>query len=65
MYKFDGSPVGWYARNLKNGDEIYLGAGASPTVDLENLEVKSVLRWDSINQPPAPPTDDANGDEVK
>ena len=65
VYKFDGSPVGWYARNLKNGDEIYLGAGASPTVDLENLEVKSVLRWDSVNQPPATSTYGADGSEEK
>lgn len=51
VYKFDGAPVGWYARNLRNGDEIFLGVGASPTVALENLEIKSVLRWNSINQP--------------
>lgn len=48
VYKFDGAPIGWYVRNLKNGDEIYLGVGASPTIELENLEIKSVLRWESI-----------------
>lgn len=27
IYKFDGSPVGWYARNAKTFEDIYLGEG--------------------------------------
>lgn len=51
VYKFDGSPIGWYARNIKNGDEIYLGDGASPTIELENLQIKNALGWEAIYQP--------------
>ena len=48
VYKFDGSPVGWYRRNLKTSDDIYLGVGASPTIELENLEVKNQELWEKI-----------------
>lgn len=41
LYKFDGSPVGWYARNLKTSDDIYLGVGAGPTAELETLVIKN------------------------
>ena len=48
VYKFDGSPIGWYRRNLKTSDDIYLGAGASPTIEFENLEVKNQELWEKI-----------------
>lgn len=51
VYKFDGSPVGWYVRNINNCDEIYLGAGASPTIELENLQIKNAVGWEAIYQP--------------
>lgn len=50
VYKPDGSPAGWYARNIKTCDDIYLGAGASPTIELENIEVKNTSMWSAIKQ---------------
>ena len=48
LYKFDGSPIGWYARNLKTSDDIYLGVGASPTAELETLSIKDEEYWAKI-----------------
>lgn len=48
VYKFDGSPIGWYRRNLKTSDDIYLGVGASPTIELKNLIVKIQKIWNNI-----------------
>ena len=48
LYKFDGSPIGWYARNLKTCDDIYLGVGASPTANLETLSIKDEEYWAKI-----------------
>lgn len=48
LYKFDGTPIGWYARNLKTSDDIYLGKGASPTAELETLEIKDEEYWAKI-----------------
>lgn len=45
VYKFDGSPIGWYRRNLKTSDDIYLGVGASPTIVLENIDIKQTEIW--------------------
>ena len=50
VYKPDGSPVGWYARNIKTCDDIYLGVGASPTINLENIEIKNASVWSAIHQ---------------
>lgn len=50
VYKPDGSPTGWYARNIKTCDDIYLGKGASPTIDFENIEVKNAEMWAAIKQ---------------
>lgn len=56
LYKFDGSPAGWYARNMKTSDDFYLGEGASPTAELETLVVKDEGYWTEIIEPknPAP-----------
>ena len=51
IYKPDGSPSGWYARNIKTNDDIYLGVGACPTVELENLEVKNTEAWGKTKAP--------------
>lgn len=51
IYKFDGNPAGWYARNIKTNDDFYIGAGASPSVELENIEVKDAETWAAILQP--------------
>ena len=48
IYKPDGSPVGWYARNIKTLDDIYLGAGACPTIDFENVQVENADLWAAI-----------------
>ena len=48
LYKFDGSPIGWYARNLKTCDDIYLGEGASPSAELETLSIKDEEYWTNI-----------------
>lgn len=50
VYKPDGSPTGWYARNIKTCDDIYLGVGASPTIELENIEIKNASVWSAIHQ---------------
>lgn len=51
IYKFDGTPAGWYARNLKTSDDIYLGVGASPSIILENLKIKNNACWLGIIKP--------------
>lgn len=48
IYKFDGSPIGWYARNIKTSDDIYIGEGASPTIEFENLQIKNATHWGKI-----------------
>lgn len=48
IYKYDGSPVGWYARNVKTNDDVYLGSGASPSIILETIAVKNEKFWNSI-----------------
>lgn len=48
IYKYDGSPVGWYARNVKTNDDVYLGSGASPSIVLETLTVKNEEFWNSL-----------------
>lgn len=50
LYKFDGSPIGWYMRNPKTLDDIYLGKGASPTAELETLVIKDNEYWLEIIQ---------------
>lgn len=48
IYKFDGLPTGWYARNVKTNNDVYLGSGACPSIDLEDLDVKDEEYFDSI-----------------
>lgn len=50
VYKPDGSPAGWYARNIKTCDDIYLGVGASPTIELENIVIQNSSVWSAIKQ---------------
>lgn len=50
IYKFDGSPIGWYMRNPKTLDDIYIGKGASPTAELESLDIKDEEYWATITQ---------------
>ncbi|MDR1093410.1 MAG: hypothetical protein LBL66_04605 [Clostridiales bacterium] len=48
VYKFEGSPAGWHMRNDRTKVDYYLGGGASPTVNLENIEVKDEAYWGEI-----------------
>lgn len=48
IYKPDGSPAGWYARNIKTLDDIYLGAGACPTIDFEDVQIENDDLWEAI-----------------
>lgn len=50
VYKPDGSSAGWYARNIKTCDDIYLGVGASPTIELENVVIQNTSVWSAIKQ---------------
>lgn len=50
IYKPDGSPAGWYARNIKTLDDIYLGTGACPTIELENVQVENADLWAAIQE---------------
>lgn len=50
IYKPDGSPVGWYARNIKTLDDIFLGVGACPTIEMENINIENDTLWQSILQ---------------
>ena len=50
VYKPEGSPAGWYARNIKTLDDIYLGEGACPTAELENVVIKNTSAWSAIKQ---------------
>lgn len=48
VYKPDGTPAGWYARNIKTCDDIYLGVGASPTIELENINIVNNDVWTGL-----------------
>lgn len=50
IYKFDGNPIGWYMRNPKTLDDIYIGKGASPTAELESLDIQDNEYWSEIIQ---------------
>lgn len=50
IYKPSASPAGWYARNIKTLDDIYLGEGACPTSELENLTIINASAWENIKQ---------------
>lgn len=51
VYKFDGTPSGWYARSLKTSDDIFLGNGACPSIVFENLKIKNNACWLGIVKP--------------
>lgn len=62
IYKYDGSPVGWYARNVKTNDDVYLGSGASPSIVLETLTVKNEEFWNSLLCPEAEETEEVGSE---
>lgn len=57
IYKFNDSLLGWYARNPKTLNDIYLGKGASPTATFKNLDIKDMEYWLAIIQPEEEPID--------
>ena len=48
VYKFTGNAIGWYMRNKVSNIDYYLGEGASPTIELDNLITQDVSYWTSI-----------------
>jgi hypothetical protein len=48
IYKPQAVNIGWYRRSLKTNDDIYLGQYASPTAELESLEIKDAESWNDI-----------------
>lgn len=48
VYKPEGSPAGWYARNIKTCDDVFLGVGASPTIELENINIVNNDVWTGL-----------------
>ncbi len=57
IYKFAGTPVGWYMRNDVTGVDYYLSAGASPTLNLHDLNVLDAEYWAEITYTPEADTD--------
>lgn len=60
IYKPNATPTGWHARNIKTLDDIFLGVGASPTIELENIQVEDVLTWNEILIPEEEENDNLN-----
>lgn len=52
IYKFKGENIGWYMRNQYTRTDYYLGYGASPTILLDNIDVKDIAYWESITYSP-------------
>ncbi len=48
VYKWDGTPIGWYVRNLKTNDDIYLGDNAAPCAELETISIIDEESWQKI-----------------
>ncbi len=52
IYKHTGDPAGWYMRNDITGADYYLGAGACPTVNLDNVSINDAAYWSEITFTP-------------
>lgn len=52
IYKPTASLRGWYIRNHKTLDDTYLGKGAGPIVELEELYVLDEELWQSLLEVP-------------
>lgn len=52
FYQFTGNNKGWYMRNQFTKTDYYLGLGASPSLMLEEYDIKDVEYWESITYDP-------------
>lgn len=52
IYKFNAENIGWYMRNQYTSTDHFLGLGASPTIILQNIDVKDTEYWKSITYVP-------------
>lgn len=48
VYKFAGEPAGWYMRNPSDNIDRYLGEGASPSLQIVDIDVKDAEYFESI-----------------
>lgn len=48
VYKFAGEPIGWYMKNPEDNIDRYLGIGASPSVLIDDIEVKDAEYFEAI-----------------
>ena len=52
FYSFSGENIGWYMRNQFSKTDYYLGFGASPTLMLDECDVKDNSYWEDITYEP-------------
>lgn len=48
IHKHDAAPPGWYMQNADDGEEYFLGNGASPTVSANDVVVLNPELWEEI-----------------
>ena len=45
IYDWEGDPEGWYMENCPSCNRYYLGEGASPTINLTDIEILDEEYW--------------------
>lgn len=48
VYKFSGENVGWYMKNPADNIDRYLGEGASPSVLIDEIDIKDEDYFESL-----------------
>lgn len=48
IHKPDADAPGWYMRNPKDGGDHFLGVGASPTINADDIVVDNEALWSAI-----------------
>lgn len=48
IFKFVGEVPGWYMRNSKTSEDVFLGEGASPSAEYENITFDDKAYFNSI-----------------
>lgn len=48
IHKQDAEPPGWYMRNATDGVDYFLGAGASPTIAVDEIVIHDAELWEKI-----------------
>lgn len=51
VYKFNEISKGWYMKNNKTQQDVFLGYGASPSTEYEIVNIKDQTAWDKIILP--------------